>query len=280
MQRTTRSFADVLAAELDAARAPDGGFGMSVGSPSEAEPTAVAALALDDDRARAWLASAQRQDGGFAALDGRLESPTVSALAALALDRGDARRRALAHAVAERARAIGESGDEDGDGRDGWGWTSETYAWVEPTSRVLLATKVLSPHDSATRAEALALLRVRRCPDGGWNYGNASVKGVDLRGYAQTTAVALMALQGESARDTVRPLRFLEQRWRDEPGGLTLAQTAIAFHLHGHHSSAPVLAALEHAHRKTGYLGNVLALAWATLAAGPASRINRLRSSA
>ena len=53
--------------------------------PSEVEPTAVAAIALEDSAARAWLARAQRPDGGFAARDGRPESPSVAALAALAM---------------------------------------------------------------------------------------------------------------------------------------------------------------------------------------------------
>ena len=267
-----------LAAELGKARSADGGFGLARGGASEAEPTAVAALALDDATARAWLAAAQRPDGGFAALDGRPESPSIAALAALALDDRGASSSALAHAVANRAHTVGESGDGDRDGLDGWGWTSDTYSWVEPTSRVLLATKILRPADSGTRSEAVRILRERRCPDGGWNYGNASVNGVDLRGYAQTTAVALIALQAERASLIDPPLRFLERRWRDEPGGLTLAQTLIAMRLHRRESASEVLDALASVHRKTAFLGNVLALAWAALATAPAGRLDRLRS--
>ena len=54
---------------------------------------------------------------------------------------------------------------------------------------------VLTPDDDATRQEAVELLRARQCADGGWNFGNASVYDVDLRGYAQTTAMGLIALQ-------------------------------------------------------------------------------------
>lgn len=265
-------------AALEQARLEDGSFGMTVSGPGEVEPTVIATLALEDAASRAWIASAQRGDGGFAASDGRPESPTVAALAALALaDRG-ASMRALAHAVSNRATAVGESGDGDGDGRDGWGWTNDTYSWIEPTSRVLLVTKLLRPADSTTRAEALAILRERRCPDGGWNYGNASVNGVDLRSYAQTTAVALMALQGESTSLIEPPLAFLSRRWRDEPGGLTLAQTLLALRLHTHDAAADVRQALVVAYRRTGFFDNVLALAWAALATAPNEKIDRFRS--
>src|SRR5262245_53170866 len=87
-----------LVAALQEARSGDGGFGLSARAVAEVEPTAIAALALEDDRARAWLAKAQRPDGGFAASDGRPESPSVAALAALAFDDANASRRALAHA--------------------------------------------------------------------------------------------------------------------------------------------------------------------------------------
>ncbi|HEV2951605.1 MAG TPA: hypothetical protein VGZ51_05845, partial [Actinomycetota bacterium] len=43
----------------------DGGFGPNVRQPSEPEPTALAALALDDARAREWLVEHQREDGSF-----------------------------------------------------------------------------------------------------------------------------------------------------------------------------------------------------------------------
>ncbi len=270
-----------FAAALREARAADGGFGFSHAGPAEVEPTAIAALALGDAAAREWLAAAQRPDGGFAALDGRPESPSVGALAALALDDRRASAKALKSAIAKRATAVGESGDGDGDGRDGWGWTADTYSWVEPTGRILLATKILNPTDAATRAEAIRILRERRCPNGAWNYGNANVNGVDVRPYAQTTAVALMALQHEPPGLVARPLRFLEARWRDEPGGLTLAQTLVALRLHGSDGVATEVGkALGVVYRKTAFLGNTLALAWAALATAPDETLNRLRSTA
>ena len=79
---------------------------------SEVEPTAVAALALRDDAARAWLTRRQRPDGGFRAPSGRPESPTDAALAALALD-GAAASRSLRYAVAHRGLPIPGEGRPD-----------------------------------------------------------------------------------------------------------------------------------------------------------------------
>ncbi len=189
-----------------------------------------------------------------------------------------ARSRALDHVLARRAPTVGESGNEDGDGRNGWGWTDDSYAWVEPTSRVLLAIKLLRPTDTATRDEAVRILHERHCNDGGWNYGSTSVKGVDLRGYAQTTAVALMGLQGESASLVAPGVRFLRSRWRAEPGGLTLAQTALALDLVGSPGGDDVRESLAQAYSRTRFLGNTLALAWATLATAPPDVRARLRS--
>src|SRR4029079_7369253 len=74
-----------LADRLRAVRGPDGAFPVSLDGRAEVEPTAVAALALDDGRARVWLARHLRADGSYHETDGRPDGPTSSALAALAL---------------------------------------------------------------------------------------------------------------------------------------------------------------------------------------------------
>jgi hypothetical protein len=43
--------------------------------------------------------------------------------------------------------------------------------------------------------EGKRLLLDRRCDDSGWNYGNRRVRGHDLPGYPETTALAVLALQ-------------------------------------------------------------------------------------
>ena len=277
MKATT--FHTALANSLRGVQRPDGGFGLATGRPAEPEPTAIAAIALDDAAARAWLAKRQAANGGFAEREGLVEDCATSALTSLALERHDEALRALDYAIARRSPQIGESGDEDGDGRDGWGWTPDTYSWVEPTSRVLLATRLLRPADRVTREEAVRLLEERQCPDGGWNYGNATVNGVDLRGYAQTTATALLALLGSGSDSVDRGLTFLQGAWRDEPGGLTLAQALVVFRLTGNAASVgEVEGALADAHRRTGFLGNVLVVAWAALASAPVRRLAMFRA--
>jgi hypothetical protein len=265
-----------LLAELDGLRGADGGFPVSVAGASEVEPTVVAALALRDARARAWLVPRQRPDGGFAELDGRVAGPTTSALAALALDAPRA-RRALAHAIAGRGLPLPNA--DDPKRRVAWGWTSDTRSLTEPTARVLLAVNARTPDDRATRAEALGLLADRQCADGGWNFGNASVYDVDLKSYPQTTAVALIALQG-AAHGLVGPaLRYLADAWRLEPGGLTLAQTVLALRLHGAALAAPLEAFRRLVTRTVG-TSRPLALAWGALATGPEALLEPLRSRA
>ena len=112
----------------------------------------------------------------------------IAALAALAMTRATA-RRALAFAIGIRGFPPPDAPDPNR--RTAWGWTPDVRSTVEPTARVMLAVNRLTPSDGETRAEAMQLLHERRCADGGWNYGNASVNDVDLRSYAQTTAMAL-----------------------------------------------------------------------------------------
>ena len=182
-----------LVRTLTSLRRPDGGLPVSVAGESEVEPTTLLALARDDRRARRWLAARQRPDGGYDERDGHRDGPTSSALAALVLDDPAAARRALAFAIAHRGLPLPNALDPDR--RTAWGWTDDARSLTEPTARVLLAVNVLTPEDTATRREAVELFRTRQCADGGWNFGNASVYDVDLRGYAQTTAMGLIALQ-------------------------------------------------------------------------------------
>jgi hypothetical protein len=257
-------------------RTSDGGFPSSHRGPAEVESTVLAGLALGGDRAaRAWLVRRQRADGGFGEASGRHDGPTSAALAALLLER-DAARRALAFAVAHRGRPLPGASDE----REGWGWTADTRSFVEPTSRVLIAANVLTPSDDLVRGEATRLLRTWQCADDGWNHGVATVLGDDLTGYAQTTAIALIALRNEEAPYVRRALEFLRSHWRSEAGRLTLAQAAIAFRLH--RADRDAAAALNVLERKVDRAtrASTVALAWSTLATGPDSLLEQLAGSA
>jgi hypothetical protein len=266
--------ADLLRA-LRGLQRRDGGFSVSRGGLSEVEPTAIAALALGrDPGAQHWLRSRQEADGGFRDSSGRLEGPTSAALAALALD-GHASRRALAYAVSKRGLPPPEVADQT---PRGWGWTADTRSFVEPTSRVLIAAKRLTPGDAAVVGEATDVLGERQCTDGGWNHGIITVLDKQRPGYVQTTALALIALEG-SGRPFVEPgLEFLRREWRRESGGLTTAQTAVAFRLHRIADEVqPVLATLQQIAGRRSFLGRTVGLAWATLATGPDDVLEPLR---
>ena len=198
---------------------------------------------------------------------------------ALALDDRAAARRALAYAIARRGLPLPNAADPER--RTAWGWTGDARSLVEPTARVLLAVNALTPDDAATRREALGLLTARQCSDGGWNFGNASVYDVDLRGYAQTTAMGLIALQNGHAAVVARAFDFLRGNWRLEPGGLTVAQALVAYRLHGRSDEMRALTAeLGEISRRPSFLERPLAVAWATLATGPDALLDPLRSRA
>lgn len=248
---------------------------------SEVEPTVVATLALDDAAGRTWLEARQARDGSFVELGGRATQPSVGALAALTLT-GSSARRALAYDIAQGGRLIpGENGPNN---HLGWGWASnpdDARTCVEPTARALLAVKALSPHDLRSRAAGVSMLERLQCGDGGWNYGTVSVNSVDLRGYAQTTAMALLALQGEDEPFARRGLAFLRRTWKDEPGGLTTAQALTVFRLYGLDADARSAAeALADLSGRSSFASRPLTVAWAALATASDHRLEPLRSRA
>lgn len=249
---------------LEGHRQADGGFAPAPGGISEPEPTALAALALDDAGAREWLEATQRSDGGFVVGPPGLRNDTATALAALAL-LGDARERALDYLVEHRAQP--QENDprfpHDADTR-GWGWTSLTFGWTEPTARGVLALKLLR-RDAPELEDGLRTLADRECVGGGWNYGNREVLGRDLEPFLQTTAAGLMAVHDgpEDLRD--RAITIVERLWSTERGGLSWSMSVTALHLAGvaDDERADELSALV---EETDLLSDGVALAWTVLA--------------
>jgi hypothetical protein len=254
---------------LEGARNPDGGWGSRQGQTSEAEPTALAALALDDDDARGWLGARQRDDGAFAIDAGPYTNDSATSLCALALGSGPACERALDHVERHRARPASSSPAIPVDGSVGWPWASDTASWVEPTARALWALRILRPASTAI-GDAVALLRDRECVGGGWNYGNRVVLGEELPPFGETTAVALIGLRGIDDTLERRGLSVLEHLSRIESGGgLTLATALVALRLHGaSRAASTVERTLADLVRRTGLLGDVVAIAWSALATG------------
>lgn len=260
---------------IEAFRQPDGGFGPSVGAAPEAEPTALAAIALDDDRARAWLASNQSDDGGFVTGPLDVRSDAATPLAAIALREGSEGARAIDYLLGHQAKRLDNDDRFPHDPQTrGWGWTSLTFGWVEPTSRALLALRLLRPAAAEAIADGRRVLRDRECEGGGWNYGNREVLGKNYQPYLQTTAAAVIALHGTDAPELGRGLKILRRRWSDERGGLGWAMTVTALRLNGESALgfASDLAALA---RDAVMRADAVALGWAAIALGPG--LDRLR---
>jgi hypothetical protein len=173
--------------------------------------------------------------------------------------------------VSHRAQATSASAEVPHDPNTrGWGWTPDTFGWVEPTSRAVLALQLLRPSAEAEIEDGLAVLADRECPGGGWNYGNGIVYDTPLPPYAQTTASALIGLQGALPDLHERGMTTLAALWSEErTGGLSLAVSLAAFRLGGRPETSAVEQALSDELERTDLLGDVVALAWTALAAGP-----------
>ena len=251
-------------------RNPDGGFGARPDQPSEAEPTALAALALDDAQATSWLAEHQQSNGSFSVQAGPYVNDSATALGALALGPGPERERALDHIETTRARRLPSTDaipiDADA---VGWGWVAGTTSWVEPTARVLWALRIARPSSDLV-VDAVALLRDRESVGGGWNYGNREVLLEDLPPFGQTTAIALIGLRGFDPELEARGLETLRRLWPVESaGGLSLATALGAFRVHGaREDGESVRRTLEDLVRTTELQGDVVSLGWAALSLG------------
>ncbi len=250
----------------------DGGFGPRADLPSEPEPTALGALALAPDAAAPlrWLSVHERPDGSFGLSLGTVDNDSATPYAALALPAGPARDRALHHIETAKAERTGDDSMVPHDaGTRGWGWTRVSFGWTEPTARALLALRVLRP-DSDAIADGIATLADRQCVDGGWNYGNPVVMGEELPGFAQTTAAALIGLQGAGDEIVGSGLVALRRLWREEhQGGLSLAMATVALRLHDDPDAREAEVALRALADGDGFLGDTVTLAWASIATGP-----------
>ena len=267
MERIWTSFAS----RLREARSADGGYGPRPGQPSEPEPTALATIALDDADGRAWLSEHQAADGSVSFDAANVVNDSATAFAAIGLEAGDARERALDHLEGTLARPTRSTVAIPHDPSfHGWGWTEDTAGWVDPTSRATLALRLLRP-DAPAIADGLGLLRDRETVGGGWNYGNRVVFDDDLWPYAQTTAAALLALQGTDPALEERGIGVLRTLWRDErEGGLSLAMSTAALTLRGDPDVAEARRALLDLFERTAFMDDVVTLAWAAIATGPA----------
>ena len=244
---------------------PDGGWGLVPGRASMTEATATAALGMgrvDTTAARTsvrraldWLRTRQQPDGSWPVGD-RVREPSwatsVAVLALAAAGGDDGQRLDLARTWLMRQEgarnwlarllhfvAPGEQAVRQNPNLRGWPWVAGTASFVVPTSYGILALRKLSPkglqNDVAARVrEAEAMLEDRTCAGGGWNYGNAQVYGEQLNPFADTTALALIALQHRATSTTNRQsLERLPALMASAGSGYALAWGTICLALYG-----------------------------------------------
>lgn len=233
----------------------DGGWGYFPRKHSWLEPTFYAAVALAGEPAadRAWtlLKSWQGADGGWRpSADVEVPSWGTSLCVSLAQSRGEFGEPfqkgvswLLGSAGIEgpwwqrllfRTKLFGEP-DRNFDLK-GWPWKPDTASWVEPTAHAIVALKQAAVKVSSAKLQD----RVRmgegqlfdvRCRDGGWNYGSHAALQVDLVAFPETTALALIGLQGQP--DLQKSLDLAARMAGETTSPLARAWLTIALKLHG-----------------------------------------------
>lgn len=229
---------DVLAQDitalLESRRLKNGMWSYGANGQAALEPTSFAYMALRSGIEYTGgltpepLLRRQRPDGSWPAFDGDVEPSWTTALAIGALTTYDDALPARSKAIAWLLRNRGKEADWPwrwkfrwiereapiDPTRFGWPWMPETVSWVVPTSFSVLALKQWLACQSDVGAKArvktgVSMLIDRCCTDGGWNAGNKTVFGSALPSHIEPTAVALLALQGESGSFTNRSLEWL-----------------------------------------------------------------------
>jgi len=239
------------------------------GGDSEPEPTALAALALDDERARTWLLDHQRPDGAWFVGPDALGSDAATPFGALALEGSSASESAVDYLIAHPAAYV----DPDNPENRGWGWTYGTYTWVDPTARALVALNRLRPNARPIQGGQLALA-LRECVGGGWNYGSPEVMGTNVEPYLATTAMAVMALHAVTDPMLERGIKVIKRLWDEEDGMLSGALAVAALRLTDNETGSMEGTLVERVN--LGYLApDAVALAWTAIALGPG--VDRLR---
>lgn len=284
----------VLLDALAPMRNPDGGWGTTLDRPSSTEPTALALLAFATDPgsgdfvdgARKWLLANQMDSGAWPVLPGLEEASWASAMALMAIQgrpdadapfrrgvewMGESRGAGVPWRVRLREWLRGKEPVELDPTLTGWSWAPHTFSWVEPTAWAILALRNAHPGGmpravSRRIDEGERMILDRTCPGGGWNYGNKVVLGVDLEPYPDTTAVALLGLQGRREAPEVRTgFTALDRMLDSNHSGLTLSLSALCYRAWDR-DPAPLRALIAEGFSRTRFLDEVRSIALAVLA--------------
>jgi Prenyltransferase and squalene oxidase repeat len=255
---------------LRASQNPDGGWSYFPGKGSWLEPTTYAMLALhgtgwDPGLDRAWklVRSWQLADGSFRPSGEVQDGTWVTAHAVtLASVRGvnDASVRASVdwllkvvgaeHNVYTRVGSFLHLIKARLDvSHEGWPWREGNATWIEPTAHTLVALKKVASQYRTVEVgrrvrDGEELILSRRCTDGGWNYGTPNMLYVDLPSFPETTALALVGLDGVADPAVGQALNLAQQFRGETKSSLAKAWLQIALRCHGQNVTAPQESAL------------------------------------
>ena len=201
--------------ELLRLRGSDPAWGNRPGGAPYVEPTSLAALALAASEpqsgmeksraairaAAAWLAGQQQRDGALGIAPDLPQPRWTTALGVLVWSASAAFLPARNKAVDWLLASQGTTWKPDVAepfGHDpripGWPWVEGTHSWLEPTAMAVLALRRAGHAEHPRTLDGLRLIRDRAIRTGGWNYGNSTVFGADLRPHPAPTGLALLAL--------------------------------------------------------------------------------------
>lgn len=266
-------------------RNADGGWPYYQGKTSRLEPTCWALLALQAagrvvslDVLRQW----PRREGWFVDRSSDAVNVAFNGLAAFTL----AATKAEPELSSPLARAlVGFKGEKypqsphyrQNNSIQGWSWVPGTFSWIEPTAWAVIALKKLRVSEARARIdEAERLFADRVCKGGGWNFGNSNVLGQELGPYVPTTALTLLSLSDRADTPYVRSsVEYLWNHRLEERSGPALGLSAIALGVYGR-TSNDVEEALRHEWTRTGFVGNIAALALACCALTERHEVFRL----
>jgi hypothetical protein len=223
--------------ELSRRLLTDGGVADHAKGKFRVDATAWAILALTAlrespaliDRCRTRLRAEQGRDGRLSVSRENPDSFWPTALGILAWQGApafmDAHKQAVRFllettGVHYRSRPSAVAGHDPG--LKGWPWVANTHSWVEPTVLGVLALSAAGYGRHDRVQEALRMIEDRQLRHGGWNYGNTSVFGQELRPMPESTGTALAGLAGHVERKVVaRSLDYLQ-------GQINAMQTPIS----------------------------------------------------
>ena len=193
--------------------------------------------------AAGWMAAIQRSDGSLPVSEGLL-APAWATPYALVLWNAlsgyqEARWHARTWLLGSKGQTLSSSKNTDNIiGHDpslvGWPWVEGTHSWLEPTALAILALCSEGLADHPRVKAGIKLILDRALEAGGWNYGNKSVFGSELRPQPGPTGLALLALAavGLEAPSVARAVAYLRELLPNVRASVSLGWGVLGLRAH------------------------------------------------